>query len=138
MSVSVCIEASILPGETIVAVLDALVTLNERLISQNRVRMPPWNLRWVPDELVVCDASACAYADTSKLQDIVVLMDRGQGSCGPLACAYAAWLTVVDGRPATVRLISTGRDKWHVVALADGADGTPEVAFDPQVIGARK
>jgi hypothetical protein len=130
MTVALCMSLTYASRPTIEAVLDALVDHNVELYRTGHIRGAPWWLAWVPDELVVCDAVSCKLADTSTLQDVRELYQAGRGSCGPLACAYAAWLRH-SGEAARTRLISTGQDLWHVVAVVG------RKVYDPQVIGAR-
>lgn len=100
-------------------ILDALVAHNvETMRMSNWKNPPPWGLRWVPD----------AYDDVVILQDVTELHQRGYGSCGPLAAAYAAW-EIHHGRDAGIQLLSNGPQSWHVVASSNGR------IFDPQTIG---
>lgn len=133
MKLALCIEAKRIPASLITSTLDELVDLNVATYRANRVTRAPWSYLWVPDQLVVCDGDACRLADTSKLQDVEIIDDNGQASCGSLACAYAAWLYVREAKSdAAVKLIPRGPGNWHVVAFADGS------AYDPAVIGRRE
>lgn len=132
MSVSLCIEVDRLPASAIARTLDLLLALDVDLYRAGVVKQPPWGLLWVPDQLVICDANACRFADISKLQDVAVLQRRRQGSCGPLACAYAAWLHVHERAASSVQLQQgASDDEWHVVARVGST------IYDPQTIGAR-
>jgi hypothetical protein len=114
----------------LMACLMALVELNAELYNARSNLHAPWSLIWVPDQLEVCDASGCRFADTSTLIDVVDLERIGAGSCGPLACAYAAYAaTRARARDVSIELLPDVEDAWHVVAHANGR------LLDPQVIG---
>jgi hypothetical protein len=121
VSVQLCIEATTLSADTIARVLVTLVEHNIELYAAGEVTRSPFQLRWIPDD----------YATASVLRDAVVLERRGFGSCGELACAYAAWLAVHHHGPKTLQLLSNGPEAWHVTATRG------RTIYDPQVLGRR-
>ena len=134
MSVAMCISLRYATKRTIEAVCEALAEFNAELYARGTVTTPPWSWRWVPDELVVCDATVCRVADTSTLADVSIIEPRGAASCGPLACAYVAWLRVHEGTPARIEAQKLGDGVWHVTAR--GSMLGRAYVWDPQVIGA--
>lgn len=127
VSVSICILMRKVTPIGIGGILDALVAHNVEIMRLSNWTTPPWHLRWRPDD----------FDNVVILQDVTELYQRGYGSCGPLACAYAAW-EIHRGRDAGVRLISNGPQSWHVVAESNGnglRDGDARRIFDPQTIG---
>lgn len=119
MPVRLCLALDVADPETIADVLRVLVHVDLRLYKDQVVVDPPWGLRWIPD----------GVADTSTLRDVALLHERGYGSCGELACAYAAYVSFSQGRGCSLQLLSNGPDSWHVVAI----DG--DRVLDPQMIG---
>lgn len=119
MSVSLCLAVHALPAETVASVLAALVELNVEIYRQGVATRSPFDLRWVPDEL----------AEVSTMRDAKLLEDRGYGSCGELAAAYAAWLVVHADGEGELDLLSNGVQQWHVVARIG------DRVFDPQHLG---
>jgi hypothetical protein len=119
VDLNLCIRARALSARTITTVLHALVEINVEIYSAGLVTRSPWRLRWVPD----------GYAPTSTLRDAQILDDAGEGSCGELAAAYAAWLIVHKHGDAGVELLSDGPNAWHVRALQGST------VYDPQILG---
>lgn len=129
MSISICILMRRHTPIGLTRTLEALVAHNVELYSAGDVTVAPWGLRWTPDP----------YDNVVILQDVVELQARGHGSCGPLACAYAAW-QIHKGADAGVQLISNGPESWHVIAMSNAnglRDGDARRIFDPQTIGDR-
>lgn len=122
MSVSLCIRAKRFDAETIARTLLTLVDLNVELYRSREVTTAPWSLVWIPDE----------PANVSTLHDAALLEERGYGSCGELACAYAGWLVVYHKGSGNLQLLSNGPDAWHVTATRG------RVVYDPQILGARR
>lgn len=116
-----CIETVSLSADTISRVLITLVEHNVELYAAGEVTRSPFYLRWEPDD----------YAHASVMRDAVLLDRRGYGSCGELACAYAAWLAVHYNGARTLQLLSNGPDAWHVTATRG------QTIYDPQVLGRR-
>lgn len=129
MSVRICIETAGLPGTTILDVLLALHALDVQQYKRRIVTVSPFHLGWVPDQLVECNDTGCWVNREANLRDAYLLEQRGYGSCGELACAYAAWLDVTKGEGAQIVLSGQGKNLWHVVAEYDGR------TYDPQAIG---
>lgn len=122
MAVNLCIRAYELQPETIARVLVALVEMDVDQYASGLVTRSPFTLRWVPDPM----------GDTAMLRDAYCLTDRGYGSCGELACAYAAWLQVHSRGEGKLDLLSNGENAWHVVANAHGR------VYDPQHSGVNR
>ncbi len=128
MSVSICIRAKRIDAETIARTLLTLVDLNVELYRARDVTVAPWPTRsspglvWIPDE----------PANVSTLHDASLLQERGWGSCGELACAYAGWLVVYYNGSGNLQLLSNGPDAWHVTATRG------RTVYDPQILGARR
>lgn len=120
MSVSLCIRAKRLDADTIARTLVTLVDLNVEIYRSGEVTRAPWYLTWVPDD----------PANVSTLHDAILLEERGFGSCGELACAYAAWLVVYQHGAGNLQLLSNGPAAWHVTATRG------KLIYDPQFIGA--
>jgi len=117
--ISICIHARRVPPQTILGLLDVLVAHNVALYRDGEVTGSPWHLRWVPDEHDV----------VVLLQDVAVLSQKGYGSCGPLACAYAAYMIAVRRKVARVKLLRNpagGPNSWHVIAVSG------KTILDPQ------
>jgi hypothetical protein len=141
MSVRLCLAVHRLQPKTIAALLEALVLHNAEQYAAGLVTSSPFDLEWRPDQLMECDDDGCRIASTSTLRDAKLLQERGYGSCGELAAAYAAWLQVNGVRAAgsgrtrrgrgDLKLIRTGINTYHVVAVFFGT------VYDPQAIGAR-
>lgn len=129
MSVRVCVAVHRAHPRLIAAMLAALTEHNVAQYKAGLVKRPPWHLEWRPDQLVECDDDGCRIASTSTMRDAKMLEDRGYGSCGELACSYAAWLEVNKGGEASLTLIRTGADTYHVIAEHGGQE------YDPQTIG---
>lgn len=125
-----CMRVTYASPRFLMSCLLALVELNVELYAARPNLRAPWALIWTPDQLETCDASGCRFADTSTLLDVVDLQRQGYGSCGPLACAYAAYAVQRSrARDVSVELLPDVEDAWHVVAHANGR------LLDPQVIG---
>jgi hypothetical protein len=88
-----------------------------------RCLVPPWRLRYRPDE----------PAGTIILRDAQMLLRRGVGSCGELAAAYAGYL-IANGRPTRVEAMLTDakRSIFHAFALANDGE-----VFDPAELARR-
>lgn len=120
MSVSICIRARRLSPAAIARTLINLVEIDIELYEAKIVTASPWSIVWVPDD----------EAETSTMSDVSILLDRGYGSCGELACAYAAWLAVFRHGGKTLQLVPNGSlDAWHVRATRG------RCIYDPQVLG---
>jgi hypothetical protein len=132
MPVKVCIVAHSMPRSFLEAVLDALASINGGLYHGGIVKAAPWTLRWVPDPVYICDDNGCMLATEATFADASQLALVGQGSCGPLAAAYAGYLRA-KGRDAVVSLRNAfGPHSWHAVCVSGGS------VFDPQKIGGGK
>jgi hypothetical protein len=129
MSVAICLEVETATEDTIAGAMELLVERNVAIYRAGLARAP-WGLRWVPDELVACDDHGCKVARVTMQQDAIVIERNGQGSCGSLACAYAAWL-IVGGVDAGIDLWPNGAGKYHLIAK------DRERTYDPQQIGAQ-
>lgn len=103
----------------IVDMIGGLVLYNVRIYRSGRA-LAPWGIRWVPDARERCVV----------MHDAKALLERGYGSCGELAAAYAAWLRTHGDEGAQVQLTLTGTNEWHAVAVA--SDGR---VYDPANIG---
>lgn len=128
MSVSLCIRARRIEADTIARMLVALVEINVAIYERREVIVAPWPTRnspgivWEPD----------AADNVATLHDASILHERGYGSCGELAAAYAAWLAVHHHGAKTMQLLSNGPDAWHVTATRG------RTVYDPQILGARR
>lgn len=71
----------------------------------------PWHLRYD----ATAGDSRPGLEPTLTLHDAVTLQRIGYGACGELSAAYVGWL-LAHGRPASIEVIETAPDMWHVVA----------------------
>lgn len=134
MSVAVCLRVTYASPALLADVLAALARHNAEIYRRHASLAPPWSLLWVPDQIQTCDATGCRLNDTSTLLDVIDLYALGEGSCGPLACAYAGFLATRHGdASARVELlpgVGGDVDAHHVVAA------TSQRIYDPQILGA--
>lgn len=133
MSVSICLRTRNATPALLVDLLGAYARHNAEIFRRNLGLLPPWSIRWIPDQIETCDAKGCRFNDTSTLLDVLELYAQGFGSCGSLACAYAGFLAGRQGdASARIELLPSGVDvdAWHAVAANE------QRIYDPQVVGA--
>lgn len=97
--------------------LRMLANVNARLFRTS-VHFDPFVIPYRPDN----------FADHVVFSDVRVLLERGYGSCGELAAAYAGYF-LADGIPAVVLVHRVAENSYHVTCRSRGT------VYDPERIG---